>query len=333
MIMYKKAFVILMLLSALILKAQDKEFNIHEFYPVENSHSYIEFSVKYMGFAKVKGNFEKFNGTFRYDENDIYKTSISMEIEVNSIDTDNDNRDRDLKSKNWFDVENFSKITFVSEEIKSNTSGFDIVGNLTIKDVTKEVIFKMNPASGVLQDTRGDFQVILTGETSINRTDFGVAGERWSKIREGITGVADNVKIEISILGKQIKLRNQKNWVRDETRHPGKIYKAISDTDVMAGLKVFEKLRSDSANKLNSRILNIVGQTLLKEGKLESALKVFKRNLEVFSDESDLYNSYAEALAVSGNFPEAKLYYQKALEKNKDDQNASEILRHLKVKQ
>jgi len=309
--------------------AQEDDFNIHEFYPIDNSHSYIEFSVKYMGYAKVKGDFEKFKGTFRYTENDIHNTSISISIDVNSIDTGNDWRDKDLKSEAWFGSDKFPKILFVSNRVNLTASGFEIIGNLTVKDVTKEVTFKMNPASGVLQDIRGDSQVILSGEINISRAAFGIVGERWSKIKEGITGVADEVKIEVSILGKQINLSNQKNRVRDETRFPGKIYKAISNENVEAGFKIFEESRANSDSKLNSRTLDIVGYTLLKEGELEKALKVFQKNLEVFSEEDNLYNSYAEALAVSGNLPEAKKYYLKALEKNRDNQNANEILRHL----
>ena len=66
-------------------------------YPIERSHSFIGFSIKYMGFAKVRGRFESFNGSFRYDENDISKTSLSLHIDVKSIDTDLNFRDRDLR--------------------------------------------------------------------------------------------------------------------------------------------------------------------------------------------------------------------------------------------
>ena len=328
--MYRKAIARLILLAVFISNAQNTDFNIHEFYPIENSHSYIEFSVKYMGYAKIKGNFEKFNGTFKYDENDISKTSVSLTILTNSIDTDNDWRDKDLKSKNWLDTENFSNLTFSSTSVLATDTGFDIIGNLTIKGITKEVVIKMNPASGILKDTRGDAQVILTGETTINRKDFGIEGKRWSAIKEGITGVANEIKIEVSILGKQIKLRNFKNWVRNETRPQGKIYKVISSDGIEAGFQTFEEMRLDSDVKLNANTLNIVGHVLLKEDKIKEALEVFKKNIEVFSDESDVYGSYAEALAISGNLVDAKVYYQKALEKNADNQNAKEILRHLK---
>lgn len=317
-------------LDAITANAQDSIFNIHEFYPIENSHSYIEFSVKYMGFAMVKGRFQKFKGTFKYDENDISKTSVSLWIDVNSIDTDHDRRDKDLKSEDWFDAEKFPNITFVSKQIITTESGFELTGNLTIKTFTREVVIKMNQASGILKDIRGDSQVIFTGETTIDRTDFGVQGERWSAVKEGITGVADEIKIEVSILGKQINEGNFKNRVRNETRPQGRIYKAISQNGVQAGLHIYEEMMVDSESNLDSRTLNIAGIMLLKEGKINEAIEVFRRNVEEFSDEADLYNSLAEALAVSGNLEEAKINYQKTLEKDANNQNAREILRHLK---
>lgn len=327
--MYRKVFIALFVLVALIVKAQESNFNIQEFYPIEKSHSYIGFSVKYMGYAKVRGRFETFNGTFKYNENDISKTSVSLSIDVNSMDTDNEWRDKDLKSENWFDAEKFSEITFISKEVKPTDSGFEIIGDLTIKTVTKEIVIKMNPASGILKDTRGDSQVILSGETTINRKDYGVEGERWSRVREGITGVADEINIEVSLLGKQIKLRNYQNWVRNEEKPPGKIYKAISDNGIEAGLKVFEEIQSNSEFKIRPNDLKMPGHVLLQEGKTEEALEVFKKNIEIFPDDSGVYNSYAEALAVSGDLTNAKIYYEKALEMNANNQNAHEILRHL----
>jgi polyisoprenoid-binding protein YceI len=328
--MSRKVLALLFAFVMLTIKAQENDFNVYEFYPIDKSHSYIGFSVKYMGFAMVRGRFETFNGTFKYNEKDIVKTSVSLSIDVNSIDTDNERRDTDLKSGNWFDVENFPQITFVSNGVRRIDSGFEIIGNLTIKSVTNEVVIKMNPASGVLKDVRGDSQVILSGETTINRTAFGVEGKRWSAVKEGITGVADEVRIEVSILGKQTNKRNFKNrYIQNETRPSGKLYKTISKDGLDAGFKLFEEMRNDTESKLNPFSLHNAGFMLLKEGKVKLALEVLKKNIETFPNENRLYNYYAEALAASGDLKQAKIYYQKALEINVNNQNALEILRHL----
>ena len=165
-------------------KLPDKK--IRQFYEINRGHSYLEFSVLYMGYAKVKGRFAEFEGMLRYDENDLLNTSISLNIKVASIDTDLDWRDNDLKSDAWFDAEKFPLMSFQSKRIIAKEQGFDVVGDLTIRDVTKEVTIIMNPPSGVLKDTRGDSQVIFTGNLTIDRTDYGIEGERWSKIKENI---------------------------------------------------------------------------------------------------------------------------------------------------
>ncbi len=313
-----------------LVQAQDAAFNSKEFYPIDNAHSYIEFSVKYMGYAKIKGNFEKFKGTFRYDENDVSKTSASLHVTAGSIDTDNERRDKDLKSDDWFDIEKFPSISFRSKVSRATDFGFEIVGDLTIKTITEEVIVKMNKASGVLKDTRGDHQVILSGEITINRSDFGIEGKKWSAIKEGIAGVADEIAIEISFLGKQHNLKNLKNWVRDESKPMGNIYKKITAEAITAGLETFEALREANTNKIHGGILDKVGYVLLREGKISEALAVFKKNVTIFDSDSRQYNAYAEALAISGNLVAAKKYYQKALELDDTNYHASEILRYLK---
>jgi polyisoprenoid-binding protein YceI len=328
--MKKNVFTFLLILFTIVSNSQVGDFKIQEFYPIDRSHSYIGFSAKYMGYAMVRGRFEKFKGTFRYDENDISKTSFSFLIYTNSIDTDNNWRDKDLKSADWFYVEKYPNIKFTSTKIRPTDTGFEIIGNLTIKDISKEIIIKMNKASGILKDIRGDSQVIFTGETSSNRTEFGVEGKRWSAIKEGIAGVGNEIKIEISILGKQTNKSNYKGrYLNDESKPSWKLYKAISDKGLEAGLKLFDELKKDPNAKLNQYSLHNAGYLILKEGRTDLAVDVLRKNIEMFPSEKNLYDYYAEALAESGNLTEAKIYYQKSLDMDAENQNASEILRHL----
>lgn len=326
-----KKTVIFFLLSFVMLAgvAQQKAFDMSQVYPIETSHSYLGFSVEYMGYAKVRGRFADFQGTFVYDEDNISNTSVSFLADVASIDTDLDWRDKDLKSANWFDVEKFPNIYFVSNGVKPLKEGFEITGKLTIKGVAREVTLLMNNPSGVLTDTRGDSQVIFTGELTINRKDYGVAGENWSRVKEGLTAVGDNVKIEVSMLGKQINKGNFKNWVRNEKRPPGMVYKMVNEKGVELTLKEFDKIRSAPDSKINTGALNIAGYMLLKEGRNEEALQLLAANVKAFPEDANVYDSYAEALAKSGRFKEAIKYYQVSLKKNPDNQNALELLRHL----
>lgn len=331
--MTRRNRVILVIAIAMIsisyLQAQSDTFDINQFYPIDKGHSYVGFSIRYMGFAKVRGRFADFSGTFRYDPNDITKTSATVIIKVESIDTDNDSRDRDLKSDNWFDATKYPFMKFQSTGVVKTESGYDIIGNLTIKNVTKKTTLKMDYCSGIQKDVRGDAQVIFNGSTVIDRKQFGVKGENWSAVKEGITAVASDVEIELTILGKQLKEANVRNWVSDPESPQGKIYNAISQGGVGAAIDLFKKIRSEDERKIQSGILNAVGYMLLKEGKVNEAIKVFEENASAFPDDRFVFAYIGEAYATKGNKSIAQQYYRKVLVKDSLNANAIEILRYL----
>jgi polyisoprenoid-binding protein YceI len=322
---------ILRLLPLLIIQlsfAQNKDFKITEYYPIEKSHSFISFSVTYMGYAKVRGNFENFSGTFRYDPKDLKKTSVSFLINTGSIDTNLKFRDNDLKSEDWLDAEKYPIISFVSNGIQITQDGFEVKGVLTIKEISKQVSLRMDRPSGILKDVRGDLQVIMTGSVEIDRTHFGVEGERWSKIKEGIVGVSDIIEIEFSMLGKQIQLENQLSRWSNESMPPGKLLASHKKGGMKTLIETFEQINKETA--LEPWALNSVGYMLLKQGNLSEALKIFILNKDQFPEDSNAYGAIGETYALLGDFKNSKAYYEKSLQLNKENMHAAEILRYLK---
>ncbi len=313
-------FVITM--APLSASASDKGFSIKNVYAIDAGHSYVGFQVKYMGFAKVRGRFESFSGSLYYDPADITRTSATIVIKTESIDTDLEWRDKDLKSANWFDAEQYPTIHFQTTRVEAAEQGTLFFGQLDMHGTEREVSLKLHENSGVLEDSRGDSQVILTGSTSINRQDFGVEGKRWSG------SVADEVEIELTVLAKRINKGNFRNWVRNTERPQGRIYKLVSEAGIANGLAEFEQLRA-SGEGVDATVLNTVGYMLLKEGKVKQAITVFEHNLTTFPENPDLYDSLAEAFAEANDFEQAAVYFHKALEKNPQNANAAEILRHL----
>ncbi len=309
--------------------ALDRNFSMSKIYSIDSGHSYIGFQIKYMGYAKVRGRFENFSGSIYYDPDDITKTSATVIIKTESIDTDLKWRDKDLKSANWFDAEKHPSIVFKTTRVEQKAGQSIFYGELTMRGVTKEVALEMHENSGILSDTRGDSQVILTGRTVVNRNDFGIKGERWSKIKEGIASVAAEVEIELTVLGKQVKERNFRNWVRNENKPPGRIYKIISESGVESGLSEFAKMKSDTTKKIKSNALNIAGYMLLKEGRTDDAIVVFEHNAASFPNDVSLFESLAEAYATAGDFPKAAANCRKVLEFDPDNGNVLEILRHI----
>ncbi len=298
-------------------------------YNIDRGHSYIGFAVKYMGYAKVRGRFSTFQGHIVYDENNVTNTSVAVSINARSIDTESDFRDRDLRSDQWLDAENFPEISFVSKAVSKSADGITVTGDFTLRGVTKEIALVMDNPSGVLPDVRGDSQVIFTGGVTIDRTEYGVEGKRWSRIKEGIAGVDSKVEIELTILGKRINENNFRNWVRDENRPHGSVYKVASEKGVKAALKTFEEIKSDTARKVNFNTLNIVGNMLLKEGKTKDAIAVFEANAEVFENRPAIYNALGEAYLALGKKDKAAEYYRLSLASDPEDLLAPLVLRYL----
>src|SRR5579884_2390972 len=155
---------------------------------IDPAHTTVGFTVRHMGISNVHGRFTKVSGT---DDSDITKSSVNATMDIASITTGNDSRDNDLRSPNYFDAAQFPTMTFKSKSIsKAGDNKLKVVGDLTIKGVTKEVTLDVDGPSAPVKmgpnQRRG-----LSATTSINRKDFGVGAKTPSAM------VGEEIKIEI----------------------------------------------------------------------------------------------------------------------------------------
>jgi len=166
-------------------------------YDIDTTHSTIGFSVKHLTVTEVQGNFKTFSGTIVFDSNNAATTRIDATIETKSINTQNDGRDNHLRGADFFDADNNPNITFKSKSVIASGDTYNVTGDLTIKGVTKEVIIPLT-VSGPVTNPMGGGQVIgLSGQTKINRQDYGV---KWNKqMDQGGLMVSDNVVININL--------------------------------------------------------------------------------------------------------------------------------------
>lgn len=165
---------------------------------IDPSHSSIEFAVKHMMISTVKGEFKKYTATIHFDETKPEQAKFTAEIDVNSIDTRNDQRDQHLKSADFFDSEKYPKMTFVSKQVtKLNGNKYKVVGDLTIRGITKEVVLEGQGFSPVLKNPWGKMVTAVAASTTINRKDFGLT---WNTMLEtGGVLVGEEVKIELNL--------------------------------------------------------------------------------------------------------------------------------------
>tara|TARA_R110001592_G_scaffold325782_4_gene606265 strand:+ start:171941 stop:174862 length:2922 start_codon:yes stop_codon:yes gene_type:complete len=144
-------------------------------YMIDSSHTYVDFGIRHF-LAQSKGSFDAIGGSFVFDAENLDASSLTLSLDVASINTRNENRDGHLKSADFFDVANYPKITFVSTKIEKSSNGAIATGNMTIKNVTKEVSIPMVLLGYQNIDT-DDFKrqfVSFEGEFEISRTDFSI---------------------------------------------------------------------------------------------------------------------------------------------------------------
>ena len=164
---------------------------------VDPAHSIVEFAVKHLVITTVKGRFRDFEGTIRIDESHPENSSVSASADVASVDTDTPDRDAHLRSDDFFNAERYPKITFHSSRVEvGEDRHFKLVGDLTIRDVTREVVLD-GEYEGQIDDPWGNRRAAFTATTQISRKEFGV---RWNQLIEsGGAVVSDNVKITLHI--------------------------------------------------------------------------------------------------------------------------------------
>lgn len=161
---------------------------------IDTSHTQAEFAVRHLMISTVKGRFADVQGTIRWDESDLAKSDVEVTISVPSIDTREPQRDAHLRSADFFDAENFPQITFRSRRIQGKGDSFTIVGDLTIRGTTREVVLDVT-TEGRTKDPWGGERAGFNATTKIKRSEFGLL---WNQLLEtGAVVVGEDVKISI----------------------------------------------------------------------------------------------------------------------------------------
>jgi polyisoprenoid-binding protein YceI len=154
-------------------------------YNIDAAHSDVLFKVKHMGISTVTGSFGEFSGSFDVDPKNVGKTTGSLTIKVNSINTNNAKRDNHLKSDDFFNAEKYPEIKFVSKsmrKINMKDSTAELVGDLTIRDITKEIVLKVKGTGILPRDPWGMERAAFTATGRINRFDYNL---KWNSLIEG----------------------------------------------------------------------------------------------------------------------------------------------------
>ncbi len=159
-------------------------------YKIDPAHTTFGFTAKHMMISNVSGQFDKYDGTIVYDPKDLVNSQINVTIDASSIDTRNAKRDDHLRSGDFFETEKYPTMTFVSKRITAS----EIVGDLTMKGVTKEVSIPATIA-GPIKTPMGN-AIGITGTFTLNRQDYGVSFNKV--LDQGGMAVSNDIVVTIS---------------------------------------------------------------------------------------------------------------------------------------
>lgn len=176
----KRLFTALALLTTL-LPLQSRA----ETYTLDPARTTIEFKVRNIGIMNVTGLFDKFKGTVTIDDKEISRSKVDVVIETSSINTGINRRDNHLRSADFFDVEKFPTMTFVSNRVEGSDGKLKVNGNLTIKGVARNVELLVDGP----RNLPGGQRRTANATATVNRQDFGVS---WGVV------IGDEVSIRIN---------------------------------------------------------------------------------------------------------------------------------------
>ena len=163
---------------------------------IDPTHSEIGFKVKHMMFTNVSGKFGTYDATITTEDDNFENAAIEFSADIDSISTNNVDRDNHLKSGDFFDAENHPKLTFKATNFTKDGDDYELIGDLSIKDVTKSVKFPVE-FSGLMKDPWGNTKAGLNIYGKINRKDWGL---NWnSALETGGVLVGEEVKLNIEL--------------------------------------------------------------------------------------------------------------------------------------
>jgi polyisoprenoid-binding protein YceI len=164
---------------------------------IDPDHSTVGFKVKHMMVSNVKGEFSKYTGTVEIDDKDITKSKVDVSIETASINTGVAKRDDHLRSADFFDSAKYPTMRFVSKDIRKAGNKLSVVGDLSLRGVTREVVLDVEGPTEAVKDPWGATRRGAVATSKVNRKDFGLT---WNAaIETGGVVVGDEVTINLDL--------------------------------------------------------------------------------------------------------------------------------------
>ena len=160
---------------------------------IDNNHTSISFEATHF-FTPVAGSFKDFDGNLNFDPENLESSSADFTVQIASVENDNEKRNGHLQSEDFFDAKKYPEMKFTSSSFAKNGEDYTIIGNLTIRDITKEISVPVKMLGiGDHPMKKGKLNTAMRAEFSLNRNDYEVGSGSWT----ATAVVGDEVKVSV----------------------------------------------------------------------------------------------------------------------------------------
>jgi len=165
---------------------------------LDPTHSEVQFKIRHLMISNVTGEFENFSTDVETEDEDFMTAKVTFTADIDSITTGNEQRDQHLKSPDFFDAANYPQLKFVATKYENvdNDGSYELYGNLTIRDITKQIKLDVE-FGGIIKDPWGNTRAGFSINGKIHRKEYGL---KWDAVTEtGGVVVSDEVRLHIAV--------------------------------------------------------------------------------------------------------------------------------------
>lgn len=287
-------------------------------FPVDQAHSSLRVTVGLAGMTEVDGTFKKYDGAIAWDPADPTRSSVTMSIDVASIDTDTEERDTHLRSKDFFDAAQYPIARFQSARVEKLENGFRALGELSLHGVKRQVAIPFRLKSEGI-DPFKNRRVTFEGHFTLKRSDFGISGPAfWGR------SLSEDVVVTFVT---SARIYNYQQIGSSDPASASRILTGAEDVET-----AFRELAARGEKPLTLRDSILAAARLMQEGKTDSSLRILQLAEKQFAADpgiAQLQGWFGRVYAADGDRERAAELFRAELQADPNDTYAAEMLRSL----
>ncbi|MEO9485754.1 MAG: YceI family protein [Ekhidna sp.] len=293
---------------------QAQEIDLSNQFQINKDFSYLNFSATIAGHPVIRGSAKSYQATMYYDPENVMNSSATIRIASDGFATAHDKRDEFLAGEAFLDAANFPAIWFQGSEVALTENGFDLSGNVIIKEVVKPVTVHLEKPTIMRKAMNNLDLMIVKGSLSLSRKDFelGTTGPFAANPMFG-----DEIQIEFTFTGFSYTidyLQASYVGVFEGRENPvGLVYNEVKENGVKKGMKLMESLTKQKEYKQDNWLSHLanIGWILMVDGYGKEALPFYEKALEYDPKHMVSLLRLGDAYTIAGEYEKALAHFKK----------------------